>query len=127
MAGMKISTSKSEAMVLSQKTMDCPLQVGGEWLPQVEKFKYVKVLLMSKGKMEREIDRRIWAASAVMRTLRQSVVVKRELSQKAKLSIYRSIYIPTLWPGGVGRDRKNKITNTSGRNELPSQGGWAQP
>ena len=30
--------------------------------------------------MEREIDRQIGAASAVMRTLRPSVVVKRELS-----------------------------------------------
>ena len=32
----------------------------------------------------------------VMWTLKQPVVVKRELSQKTKLSIYRSIYVPTL-------------------------------
>ena len=49
--------------------------------------------------MEREIDRRIGAASAVMRTLHGSVVVKRELSRKAKLSIYQSIYVPTLTYG----------------------------
>jgi len=46
--------------------------------------------------MEREMDRWIGAASAVMRALYRSVVVKRELSRKAKLSIYRSIYVPTL-------------------------------
>jgi len=46
--------------------------------------------------MEREIDRRIGAASAVMRSMYRSVVVKKELSCKAKLSIYRSIYVPTL-------------------------------
>ncbi|KAI3377238.1 hypothetical protein L3Q82_009150, partial [Scortum barcoo] len=34
-AGMRISTSKSEAMVLDQKRVVCPLQVGGEVLPQV--------------------------------------------------------------------------------------------
>ncbi|TWW81747.1 hypothetical protein D4764_01G0015620 [Takifugu flavidus] len=34
-----------------------------------------------------------------MRTLHRSVVVKRELSQKAKLSIYRSIFVPTLTYG----------------------------
>lgn len=45
--------------------------------------------------MEHEIDRRISAASAVMHTLHGSVVMKRELSQKAKLLIYRSIFIPT--------------------------------
>ncbi|KAI3361166.1 hypothetical protein L3Q82_012910, partial [Scortum barcoo] len=50
--------------------------------------------------MEREIDRRIGAASAVMRSVyRTDVVVKKELSRKAKLSIYRSIYVPTLTYG----------------------------
>ena len=34
-------------------------------------------LFTSEGRMEREIDRRIGAASAVMRTLNRSVVVKR--------------------------------------------------
>ena len=34
------------------------------------------------------MDRQIGALSAVMRALLQSVVVKKELSQKAKLSIY---------------------------------------
>ncbi|KAI3354970.1 hypothetical protein L3Q82_004762 [Scortum barcoo] len=66
-AGMRISTSKSEAMVLDRKRVACPLQVGGEVLPQVEEFKYLGVLFTSEGKMEREIDRRIGAASAVMR------------------------------------------------------------
>ena len=41
---MRISTSKSEAMVLSRKPMDCPLQVGNESLPQVKEFKYLGVL-----------------------------------------------------------------------------------
>ncbi|TWW78306.1 hypothetical protein D4764_11G0004270 [Takifugu flavidus] len=98
-AGMKISTSKSEAMVLNRKKVECLLRVKEEILPQVEEFKYLGVLFTSKGRMEREIDRRIGAASAVMQTLHQSVVVKRELSRKAKLSIYRSIFVPTLTYG----------------------------
>jgi len=44
---------------------------------------------------EHEIDGRIGAASAVLRA--RPVVVK--LSQKAKLSIYWSIYVPTLTYG----------------------------
>ncbi|KAI3365026.1 hypothetical protein L3Q82_010076 [Scortum barcoo] len=40
-AGMRISTSKSEAMVLDRKRVVCPLRVGGEVLPQVEEFKYL--------------------------------------------------------------------------------------
>ncbi|KAI3369149.1 hypothetical protein L3Q82_026109 [Scortum barcoo] len=70
-AGMRISTSKSEAMVLDRKRkrVACPLRVGGEVLPQVEEFKYLGVLFTSEGKMEREIDRRIGAASAVMQSV----------------------------------------------------------
>ncbi|KAK3562878.1 hypothetical protein QTP86_011111 [Hemibagrus guttatus] len=98
-AGMRVSASISEAMVLDRKKVACTLQVGGELLPQVEEFKYLRVLFMSEGRMDREIDRRIGAAAAVMRSMYRSVVVKKELSRKAKLSIYQSIYVPTLTYG----------------------------
>ncbi|KAK3521652.1 hypothetical protein QTP70_014704, partial [Hemibagrus guttatus] len=81
-AGMRVSTSKSEAMVLARKKVACTLQVGGEFLPQVEEFKYCGVLFMSEGRMDCEIDRRIGAAAAVMRSMYRSVVVKKELSWK---------------------------------------------
>ena len=95
-AGMRVSTSKSEAMVLSRKPVDCQLQVLGEPLPQVKEFKYLGVLFTNEGTMEREIGRRIGAAGAVLQSLYRTVVTKRELSRKAKLSIYRSVFIPTL-------------------------------
>ncbi|TWW67096.1 hypothetical protein D4764_02G0001370 [Takifugu flavidus] len=41
---MKISTSKSEAMVLNWKKVECLLRVKEEILPQVEEFKYLGVL-----------------------------------------------------------------------------------
>ncbi|KAL3970507.1 aldehyde oxidase [Sarotherodon galilaeus] len=56
-AGMRISTSKSEAMVLSRKRVEGPLQVGDKFLPQVEEFKYFGVLFTSDGRREPEIDR----------------------------------------------------------------------
>ena len=100
-AGMRVSTSKSEAMVLSRKPVDCQLQVLGEPLPQVKEFKYLGVLFTNEGTMEREIGRRIGAAGAVLQSLYRTVVTKRELSRKAKLSIYRSVFIPTLIYGHV--------------------------
>ncbi|TWW66862.1 R2 Retrovirus-related Pol polyprotein from type I retrotransposable element [Takifugu flavidus] len=51
-AGMKISTSKSEAMVLNRKKVKCLLRVKEEILPQVEEFKYLGVLFTSGGRME---------------------------------------------------------------------------
>ncbi|KAL1252568.1 hypothetical protein QQF64_017261 [Cirrhinus molitorella] len=96
---MRISTSKSEAMVLDRKMVVCLLWIGGESLPKVEKFKYLGVLFTSEGRMEHEIDRWIGAAAAVMQLMYRSVVVKKELSLRAKLSVYRSINVPTLTYG----------------------------
>ncbi|TWW74388.1 hypothetical protein D4764_14G0003910 [Takifugu flavidus] len=86
-AGMRISTSKSESMVLTRKKVECLLRAGEEVLPQVEEFKYLGILFTSEGRMEQEIDSRSEAASAVMRVLNRSLVVKKELSWKAKLAI----------------------------------------
>ena len=93
---MRISTSKSESTVLNRKTVECTLRVRDETLPQVEEFKYLGVLFTSEGRMEREIDRWIGAASAVMRTLHRSVDLPVDLR----------------WSSALGSDRKNKIAGT---------------
>ena len=98
-AGMKTSTSKSEARVRNQGKVTCLLQVGEESLPQVEEFKDLGVLFTSEVKMERGMDRRIGAASAVMQALRRFVRSKGELSRKAKHSVYWSIFVPSLTYG----------------------------
>ncbi|TWW62860.1 hypothetical protein D4764_04G0015070 [Takifugu flavidus] len=77
---MKISTSKSEAMVFKRNKVECLLRVKEEILPQVEAFKYLGVLFTSEGRMEQEIDRWIGAVSAVMQTLQP---VSQSVSQPA--------------------------------------------
>ncbi len=72
--------------------MDFFLWVGSKLLPQMKEFKYHRILFTSEGKMEHEMDRPIGVAAAVM----QTIVMKRELSLKAKLLIYQLIYVPTL-------------------------------
>jgi exonuclease III len=98
-AGMKISVAKSEALVLSRTPTQCTLHVSGVPLRQVEKFKYLGVFFSSDGKGDVELNTRIGQAGAVMRELGRSVVRKAELSQKAKISVFNSIYIPTLTYG----------------------------
>lgn len=53
--GMKASTSKSEAMVFSWKTVDCLLQVGSDLFPQMKKIKYFRILFMIEGRSEHEL------------------------------------------------------------------------
>jgi len=43
--------------------------------------------------MEQEIVRRIGAAAAVKQALQRTVLLKRELSRKAKFLIYWAVYI----------------------------------
>ena len=78
-AGMKISTTKTEAMCLSRQPKQCSLQIDGVSLKQSEKFKYFGVSFTSDGRQNSELDIRIGKASAVMRQLHRSVVLKREL------------------------------------------------
>lgn len=52
--GIRISTSRSDAMVLSWKRVKHPLRLSDELLPQVEEFKYLRILLMSEWRGEWE-------------------------------------------------------------------------
>ena len=97
--GMKISTAKTEVLYLSRNPDQCVLQVNGVTLKQVEKFKYLGVALTSDGRQDEELDTRISKASAVMRALHHSVVMKRELPKKARLSIFKAVFVPILTYG----------------------------
>ena len=54
---------------------------------------------MSDGGQDEELDTQIGKASAVMRPLHYSFVMKRELSKKAKLSIFKAVFVPILTYG----------------------------
>ena len=98
-AGMKVSFSKTEVLHLSRNPVQCSLQVGGVSLKQVGKFKYLGVAFTSDERQDEKLDVRSGKASAVMRALHHSVVLKRELSRKAKLSVFKSIFVPILTYG----------------------------
>ena len=92
-AGIKINTAKTEVLHLSRNPDQCILQVNGATLKQVEKFKYLGVAFTSDGRQDKELDTRIGKANAVIRALHYSVVLKRELSKKAKLSIFKTVFV----------------------------------
>jgi hypothetical protein len=98
-ASMKLSTSKTEAMVVSRAPSQCTLHVSGVPLQQVEKFKYLGFTFTSDGKFDTEINSRIGKAGVVLRELYRTIVTKKELSREAKLAVFRSMYIPTLTYG----------------------------
>ena len=68
------------------------LQVNGARVKQIEKFKYLGVVFTSDGGQDEELDTRMGKASAVMRALHYLIVMKRELSKKAKLPIFIAVF-----------------------------------
>ncbi|KAI3353356.1 hypothetical protein L3Q82_019891 [Scortum barcoo] len=97
--GIKVRTSRFEALVSCKKKVDCSLWVGSELLLQEKEFKYLSVLFRSESKMECKIDTQTGPASALLQTLYWTIVVKRDFSRKAKLFIYRLISFLTLTHG----------------------------
>ena len=91
MAGMQISTKKTEVMVLSGQKEHCAVSVNGTPLNQVEKFKYLGVEFSNHARQDCEIDRRIGSASAILRSLYRSVVAKNEVSRRAGMANFNAI------------------------------------
>ena len=98
-AGMRISTAKTEIMCLSRHPVQCSFQTNGVTVKPTEKFKYLGLTFSSDGRQDNELNTRFEKASAVRRQLYRSVVLKRELYTKAKLSVFKSIFVPILTYG----------------------------
>ena len=72
------------------------LQVSDNTLQQMAKFKYGGVIFARDGRWSEEIDTRTGKANAVLCELYRSVVTKRELSNTAKLSAFKSVFVLIL-------------------------------
>jgi len=72
---------------------------SGASLKRVEKFKYLGVVFTSDGRQDEKLDTQMDKASAVMRALQYSVVMKLELLKKAKHSVFKTVFIPILTYG----------------------------
>lgn len=79
------------------KKVECSLLVTGESLLQAKRLKHLGVLFTSDCEMVWEMDPSR-ASPAVIMTLAQSLMIK-ELSLKAKLLIYWTLYNPAFTNG----------------------------
>lgn len=99
--GMKIITSKSETMVLSWKRVGCSLRLWGETLPMWKEFKYLRILIMSDGTWDCQMDH-VSCSSVTVGILVH--VVKSELS----LQTINQCPCPHLWSQAGGSDETKR-------------------
>jgi len=83
--GFMLRTTNQERKSALKNPRQCILQVCGNTLQVVETFKR-----LSDGNWNKEIDTRIGKANAVLR---------RQLSKTAKLSDFKSVFVPILTCG----------------------------
>ena len=73
------------------------LQITVSTLEQVEMFKYLVMVFTSDGSRNKGIDTRIGKPNAYLRELYCSVVTKWELSNTAKLSVFKAVFASILY------------------------------
>ena len=95
-----MSTTKTEILHLSTYANQCVLKVNLARLKQKEKFKHLEVAFTSDGKQDEEMDTRCDKASAVMRALHYSVVMKQESLKTTKLSIFKAVVVVHIFTNG---------------------------
>ena len=143
--GLKINPNKTKSMLISREHNEHEIKLEGETLEQVDSYKYLGVIIKSNCSLKEEINQRISKATKVYGQLGNSIIGKKELTARAKMSIFNSVYCPTLMYGSeswtldgrdksrlqaaemkflrrtIGKTRKDKIRNTRVREEVNSE------
>ena len=95
----QIHWGKTKVMMVSRTGDDCKVNVDGQDIAQVEKMKYLGVMLSASGRCDDEIEQRIGAAANVVGAMRKQVLDRRELKKSTKLRVYNAMVLPTLLYG----------------------------
>jgi hypothetical protein len=94
---LKISTSKTEVMIINSQTPQLPIfWIENTQITVCNSFKYLGSFLTKDGCIDYEINQRISKAQAAFSTLFKRVWSRRNLSMKTKLTTYKVIILPTL-------------------------------
>jgi len=110
---------KNEVLFLWGSACECMLQASGNTLQQVEKFKQFRVVFANDWRQNNEMNTRICKANTVLCELYRSVVTKRELSNIAKLSAFKPVFVNLyVWSCILDNNRKIAISGTSSKDRI---------
>ena len=140
-----INTKKTKTMVVCREEKIHQITLNNDILEQVDSYKYLGVIIKSNCSLKEELNQRIGKAYKVYGQLGYSFINKRELTRKTKMSIFNSVYCPTLIYGSeswaldsadksrlqatemkflrrsIGKTKRDKIRNTRIREEVKTE------
>lgn len=97
--GLKLNEEKTKIMVSGKTHRPVNIEVNGKKIEQVKSIKYLGVKLDGNGQQDIEIAARIESAANVYHAPKNGFISKREISVKAKMSVYKTVFVPILTYG----------------------------
>jgi hypothetical protein len=93
---MDINKQKTKTMVITRNPVQHTIGLVGEQLEQVETLKYLGAFISQDGRIDLEVNNRIAVAGRLYHAISRGFTGNREVSEKTKLTVYRTVYLPTL-------------------------------
>lgn len=110
--GMRMNLEKTEVMVIAREEEEVIIEIEGKRLKQVNDFKYLGVVLDSRGKQEKELNERIGKFSKNVGML-YPLLKERGVPREVKVTIYDTVLRPILLYGSecwtLNTVQKNKL------------------
>jgi hypothetical protein len=93
---MDINKQKTKTMVITRNPVQHTIGLVGQQLEQVESLKYLGAFISQDGRIDLEVNNRIPVAGRLYHAISRGFTGNREVSEKTKLTVYRTVYLPTL-------------------------------
>lgn len=95
--GMKINKQKTKVMTMGDTRMN--IEIEGTKIEQVERFKYLGVVIDNTGKQDAEINERIEKSIKLYYAMNSKFLHKKEISRQTKMNVYKAVCRPILTYG----------------------------
>ncbi|XP_072389944.1 uncharacterized protein [Diabrotica undecimpunctata] len=92
---LRINNENTKVMVCGKNRKQTKITLNGNTLEQVDTYKY-KVQIENRGTEETEISSRIESAARMYHTTKSTFLSKKEVFQKAKVPIYKTVFVPSF-------------------------------
>lgn len=96
---MKINIQKTKTMVIGNLEEKHSIEIDGKYLEQVKCYKYLGVVINSKGNLEEEINERVAKTGRLFNSIKASFLGKKEVPSSIKAEIVKKIMKPVLTYG----------------------------
>lgn len=144
-SGMTINIDKTKVMHVTKQDNEeeeVDIQIDGKHIQTVQTYEYLGVLINKDGRIDQEIKHRISKGNRTYYQINNTLIGKKEISIKAKMHLYKTIYTPTLLYSSetwtmtdkqkskittaemrylrrvVGKTRRDRVRNRSIRDDL---------